>query len=74
MNKLESLTRESKDGSYVIIGKIDQFYSVNYADPQDLIAIPKDVFSTLDEAITFAETFLQDHPDAGFVAGKCVTE
>ena len=74
MNKFESLTRESKDGSYVTIGKIDRFYSVNYADPQDLIAIPKDVFPTIDEAVSFAKTFLEDHPDAGFDVGKCVTE
>ena len=72
--KLELLGRESKDGSYVVISKIDKFYSVNYSDPQDAIAFPKDVFETLDEAVEFAETFLANHPGAGFDAGRCVKE
>lgn len=72
--KLELLGRESKDGSYVVISKIDKFYSVNYADPQDAIAFPKDVFETLDDAVDFAEAFLENHPGAGFDAGRCVKE
>ena len=72
--KLELLGRESKDGSYVVISKIDKFYSVNYADPQDAIAFPKDVFDTLDEAVEFSETFLANHPGAGIDAGRCVKE
>ena len=71
---IDALARESKDGSYVVIGKVAEFYSVNYADPQDLMAIPKDVFPTLDEAVAFAADFLKDHPNAGFDVGKCVTE
>lgn len=69
--KAADLARESKSGEVIFIGQIDKFYTVNKKRVDDLIALPMDVFGTLDEALQFAKDYLDQNQGAGFDVTAC---
>lgn len=70
--KINSLTRQSKDGSSIHIQTLGESYVVNYTEPKWNMTIPQDAFETLDEALGLIAELLDTHPDAGFDGSNCL--
>ena len=67
-----SLSRESRDGSFVSVCRLGEFYIVNYCRSASELSAPQNTFVSRNEALTFAQNLLAQHPEAGFEAPCCL--
>ena len=71
---LSTLVCESKDGSYVHVGKVDNMFIVYYTEPKWQITSPQEAVETLEEVAGVVASLLSNYPNAGFQLTPCLTE